>query len=391
MGVLLRVMEKSSWRGIFVEYKTLWATLGLTLLALLKPEPGGHYYKQVRLPLLTTLFGFLGLQLDVSELRRAVKTPRLHVGCQVYSLLVTPVAYYVFLYRWGLVRRILNRNLAVGIMATMCLPTTTNTNVMFTQQAHGDVSTSAINAALGNLLGAFVTPVTVSFFIGTDLRIDAERTLVKVAVEIIAPFLGGLILQQGLPHSDTLRPYFRQLSTVIILLVIYGIFADSFSSQEPPRKFLILCLVLLVIHVVIVLGAWLVSGKLTSSKEHRIAFLFTAPQKTESLGVALVSSIFNANASLTLPIVVYHTIQMIVAAFTVPSARRYLGCLNQSDDITTSDDDDRYYDDPLLSSSDDDDADLEASVIPTRLPPRQKLRILTSSSPVHDDSIDKCP
>ena len=72
---------------------------------------------------------------------------------QIFSLVFTPCLYYaaVFHWQWEVSAGILSQTFAVGMMAAMCMPTTTNTSVLFVQQARGDVSLATINAALGNV------------------------------------------------------------------------------------------------------------------------------------------------------------------------------------------------------------------------------------------------
>ena len=53
---------------------------------------------------------------------------------QGFNLVATPVVFYFGLYSWGGARAILGESFAAGTMAAMCVPTTTNTGVLFTQQ-----------------------------------------------------------------------------------------------------------------------------------------------------------------------------------------------------------------------------------------------------------------
>ena len=58
--------------------------------------------------------------------------------------------------------------------------------------------------------------------------------------------------------------------------------------------------------------------------ERRVAFLMTAPVKTSGLGVAVLGAMYGSDAGeYTLPVVLYHTVQMIVAAVLCgPVSRR---------------------------------------------------------------------
>merc|ERR1712166_924810 len=82
-------------------------------------------------------------------------------------------------------------------MAAMVMPTTTTTNVLWTQLADGDVSIAAVNAVVGNLLGAIVAPLMASLLIGSDdtKKNDIGATMWKMCKEIIIPFTIGIVLQ----------------------------------------------------------------------------------------------------------------------------------------------------------------------------------------------------
>ena len=63
--------------------------------------------------------------------------------------------------------------------------------------------------------------------------------------------------------------------------------------------------------------------------QRRIAFVFVAPQKTEGMAIAILAALFGDNpnvGALTLPIVSYHTVQMLVAAILVPRVRAHATC-----------------------------------------------------------------
>jgi len=337
------------WR-VVKEHRTLVLTLLETVAAAAYPGPAASIYGSVQKPLICTMFGLLGVTLEVSELRHALRAPKLHCGCQFFSLMVTPLLFYVLLYRSGLVRAALSgESLAAGAMATMCLPTTTNTNVMFTQQAGGDVSATAINAALGNFLGAIVTPATTSLTLSRTTRAETNlaRTFATVSEEIVAPLVGGLALQGALRVcfkcddfvERVVRPYGRLASFVTIQAFLYVLFANAFASdagdQVTVGAFVVLVLFLTAVHLVFFFAAWALSAKLTTSPEQRVSLIFTAPQKTESLGVAILTSIFDDDdhiGVLTLPIVVYHTIQTIVAACAVAAVRRNVLRVSGDDD-----------------------------------------------------------
>ena len=80
------------------------------------------------------------------------------------------------------------------------------------------------------------------------------------------------------------------------------------------------------VHVVTLGLAWLVSGLARLSPPRRIAFALVCPQKTEGMAIALIGIIFPDKANqgeMMLPIVAYHSVQMLVAA--LPSSSDHDG------------------------------------------------------------------
>jgi len=369
--------KKVAWvRASLKQHKTLWVTLVLTAAAAAYPGPAGRLYGDASMPLIVALFALLGLMLDVSELQHALASPKLHFCCQSFSLILTPFVFYVTLYRWGFARHILtSRPLAIGTMATMCLPTTTNTNVMFTQQAGGEVSATAINAALGNLLGAFATPVTVSLTIGSGIvSQDIGGVFLKIFEEIVAPLLGGLAIQLSLRKfgpegiADKMKPYCHQLSSVTLVLFLYFVFCKAFAaggSGVDAKSLFLLVLFLFGVHLSIFGAAWVLSKLVSKQPEQQVAFIFSATQKTESLGVAILTAIFKNDdriGALTMPIVIHHTVQMIVAACAVARARRLIDDNKVSIDSRGASSDASYLDGYHAARMiEPDDGDLPAS------------------------------
>ena len=207
-------IAKSQW--------TLIAAIITIIAAALNPSPGERIYKPTSTVLITALFALLGLTLDLPEMRAALVACNVHMLIQIFSLVFTPCLYYaaVFRWQWEVSAGILSQAFAVGMMAAMCMPTTTNTSVLFVQQAHGDVSLATINAALGNVLGAVLAPMLATVLINSVVAGGAERvhtntkaTLEKLGKELVLPMACGLVVRImvqrwclcGLRHDDDAR------------------------------------------------------------------------------------------------------------------------------------------------------------------------------------------
>jgi hypothetical protein len=77
--------------------------------------------------LIVALFLLLGLTLDIEALRQAAGALHVHLFVQLFSLVLTPLAYFglVYHWRWEVSSGILQPNFAAGVMAALCMPTTT--------------------------------------------------------------------------------------------------------------------------------------------------------------------------------------------------------------------------------------------------------------------------
>lgn len=312
---------------------TLIATLLLTVAAAAYPRPGKAAYHVLSEPLIVILFACLGLTLRLKELRQGLVAFRIHASIQAFSLLFTPLAIYATCYISGLARLTLGSKwLARGLMVTACLPAPTNTHVMFTMQCGGDESVAAINAALGNIMGAVVSPLTTALTLGGGASSSMAHlgyTFLVVLKRILAPLICGILLQVTLPNAvASVHSKVRTISAAVLLIFLYLIFCSAFAqgSGVRPQSIARLCAVIVILHLIIFTSAWYVSAVVADTRERRVAFVFTASHKTESLGVAIIATLFKHRhiGALTLPIVVYHTVQMIVAGSTTPKLTAWL-------------------------------------------------------------------
>eukprot|EP00935_MAST-01C_sp_MAST-1C-sp1_P000966 g966.t1 len=388
-------------RGVVEKQWALLTLLSMAGAAAINSSFGNRVYKPATKVLVTALFAILGLTLDLTELRGGITALHVHLPLQLFSLVFTPLLYYCLVYRWRWEVRsgILNSGLATGAMAAMTMSTTTNTSVLFTQQAWGDVAVAVVNAAVGNLLGAVISPImSMALIGGQQAHQDVRAVLLKLCEEITFPLVAGLTVQtiakflvrraergehghggdpkagsrnddsisapflsggssnskaeqcrgaaagKAAPQTKALRRVARIFQTAlkwlekaILVMLFYLIFAKAFY-RKPGKKTSIsargvaaLVVWITALHLLLLALAWLVSRALGAhggmTPKQRVAFILVAPQKTEGMAIAILTIIFADVGSadmalLTLPVVVYHSVQMLVAMALLPSLRR---------------------------------------------------------------------
>ena len=314
------------------EHETLLLTLATMLAALADPRPGARLYASLSRAAIVTLFVLTGLNLEVRELGAACVATHVHAATQAFSLGLTPLLFWAGCYRWGWAGAVLGETFAAGTMAALCMPTTTNTGVMFTQQADGDVSVAAINAALGNVLGAFVAPLVASAALGGAVAQQPYGPLLLDLVEqIVAPLLAGVGAMAALgralgrERARAARPIVARGARLALLCILYLVFCKAFArggEGASPGALARLAAVVAAVHLALVALAWRLGARLRARR--RVAFVLMATQKTESMGIAILGVIFDDDdrlGQLALPVVAYHTLQMVVAACAVPALR----------------------------------------------------------------------
>jgi len=319
-----------------------WALIAVLLMgavAYVVPEPGVAMSATANPIVIASLFTILGLTMPLTAFYAGVTALHIHAYLQTFSLLLTPFAYWLLVYhwRWEVKLGLLTPAFAEGMLAAMCMPTTASTSLVFVQQTGGDTVVAALNMALAQLLGAAIAPVVSSSLLGGNgAHQDLAKTLWKMVKQIVLPLLAGMVIQATVMHIlpperrvPKMRAHLKRASNALLVFLFYMIFSKAFahgSSSIGPLDFIKLTVWVTIIHVVTVLAAWVCAAPLLP--ERRVAFVLVAPQKTEAMAVAILAIVFDGSqysqGELTIPIVVYHSVQMITAALVVPCLRGWL-------------------------------------------------------------------
>lgn len=302
------------------------------------PGPGARAYAMAKYPIIISLFVLTGLVVRLSELAKGAAAVHVHVGIQFFSLLLIPLSYNFLVFHWGWTEKLgfLSHELAVGTMAAMLMPTTTTTNILWTQMAEGDATISAVNAVVGNMLGAFVAPLLATVLLSADAE-DQHfgKTMWKMTWEIILPMVGGMLLQfiwqKVSPDSyPKAVPILKRCLELTMLVMTYGIFCGAFDEgMEGVTALNLLAMIFWItfLHLSYLGLAWALTFRLPLRQ--RIAFVITASQKTENMAFAILQIIFGDSSGIfTLPVVTYHSVQMIVAAGLVGPMREWVEALD---------------------------------------------------------------
>ena len=273
------------------------------------------------------IFFFYGLKLNLGSLVSDLSNWKLHVGVQMityvlYPLLILPfyfiahdTVYYPF---W------------IGLFYLASLPSTVSSSIVMVSIAKGNIPGAIFNASLSGLLGVLITPIFIGFFITnqSDAAMDFGQVMLDLFVHILLPLILGIGLNKYL--GDYFQKYSSTLAwfdKVIIWLIVYRSFSESFTLGVFQQFGATLILVLLGVVMVLFASIFFLSNKaaglLRFSIEDKITLSFCGTKKSLVHGSVMASVLFagmSESGIYLLPILMYHPFQIFVISII---AQRY--------------------------------------------------------------------
>ena len=309
--------------------KKNWFLLGLVavlVLGILIPGSGSSLNPRsiTSTAIIVVLFLISGATLPSETILKGLSDFKLHLFIQVFIFFVIPAFFFL---ATNLLGSILDPKVRIGIIALACLPTTISSCIVFTHISGGNVVGTMFNAALGNTLGIFLSPLLLSFLLRTTGQALPPEEMVRIftslCLKMLLPIVVGQILRQFV--RDWVTEHRKKLSVTSNLMILLIVFLSIAKAAANPRfvenlKAMLWPMVLLAVsHVILVFLAYGGARLIRFSRENTISVLFTAPQKTLAMGVPLLSTYFAGNDELLamaiLPLIFYHAWQLVVAGF----------------------------------------------------------------------------
>lgn len=277
------------------------------------------------------IFLISGLVLPSAALRRAIAQGRLHVVVQSFSILGCGLLFSLLAlgaWWWGA-----PPSLALGMVILGVLPTTIASGVAFTRAAGGDEAAALVSAAIGNLVGLIVAPAIMLLVgrAGGHTGPTTGQVLGSLTWQMLLPVAVGQLLQRPLgAWAATRRKLLSQVTSVLLLVLIWtGFSASVTAGAHLGARVIALSLVLgILAHGLALAGcAWLTAWPaLRLDRASRTAALLCATQKSAAMGIPLLQLCFPQDPRLgllTLPLLIYHPLQLVVASLLAPWLARW--------------------------------------------------------------------
>jgi solute carrier family 10 (sodium/bile acid cotransporter), member 7 len=216
---------------------------------------------------------------------------------------------------------LLGQELYWGFLFMCFLPSTVQSSIAFTSVAKGNVASAVCSASFSNLIGMFITPVLVAFFIlgQSEHGFDPTSSILQITLLLLVPFVLGQLLRPWVfPHMQKQPKIVKFFDQGSILMVVYGAFSSAVVAglwQEVSvvtLTFLVIaCSVLLTI---IMLLALYIPRALGFNQADQRAIFFCGSKKTLASGVPMAQILFIGQplGMIVLPIMIFHQIQLMV-------------------------------------------------------------------------------
>ena len=215
----------------------------------------------------------------------------------------------------------LGQELYWGFLFMCFLPSTVQSSIAFTSVAHGNVAGAVCSASFSNLIGMFITPLLVAFFIlgQSDHGFDPTSSIIQITLLLLVPFISGQILRPWIyPQMMKMPKIVKVFDQGSILLVVYGAFSSAVVAglwnEVNLSTLLLLLLACSVLLTIVMLLSLYIPRWLGFSRADQKTAFFCGSKKTLASGVPMAQILFIGQplGMIVLPIMIFHQIQLMV-------------------------------------------------------------------------------
>ncbi|HEY0115764.1 MAG TPA: bile acid:sodium symporter family protein [Allosphingosinicella sp.] len=264
------------------------------------------------------LFFLHGARLPREALVAGFSDVKLHVTILAITFALFPLFGLAFALA---VPGLLDPMIWTGLLFLCVVPSTVQSSIAYTSMAGGNVAGAVAAAAFSNMAGVFLTPLLASLILDAQGAAVSLSGIGRIFALLFLPFLLGHGLRPLVFPLIERRPALTNIvDRGTILLAVYGAFSaaivDRIFSRLPAGQIAALvglCLLLLAL----VLGSAYAIGRAGGfDRGSRAAILFCGSVKSLASGAPMAKVLFpgSATAVVLLPVMLYHTLQLLVCA-----------------------------------------------------------------------------
>lgn len=292
----------------------------MVILASFVPVSGqaAEVFSSITTVAIAILFFLHGAKLSREAVVEGLMHWKLHTLVFAFTFALFPI---IGLLAKPILVPLLGQELYWGFLFMCFLPSTVQSSIAFTSVAQGNVAGAVCSASFSNIVGMFITPVLVAFFIlgQSQHGFDPTSSIMQITLLLLVPFILGQILRPWVfPQMKKMPEIVKFFDQGSILMVVYGAFSSAVVAglwhQVSLTTLLLLIIACSVLLTVVMLLALFVPRWIGFDKADQKTIFFCGSKKTLASGVPMAQILFIGQpiGMIVLPIMIFHQIQLMV-------------------------------------------------------------------------------
>ncbi len=252
---------------------------------------------------------------------------KMNVKLQLVTQLINFIIYPLVAFGLGLLFFREDPYLRLGLLMIGLLPTSGMT-ISWTVMAKGNVNSAIKMVVFGLLLGAFLSPLYITFFLGEAVNVPMMKIFTQIIVVVLLPLIAAYITQIVLKKkygtekfNRKIKPKFPLVSILGVVLIIFVAMSLKADKLVQNPTILIDILVPLILMYISFGFISLAVAKLFFNREDGIALSNGTLVRSLSVALAISLSAFQS-FEIILLISVAYTLQVQLAAWNVRLAEK---------------------------------------------------------------------
>ncbi|MGG2098951.1 bile acid:sodium symporter family protein [Acinetobacter haemolyticus] len=294
--------------------------VAMVVLATFLPVSGqiASYFNILTTVAIAILFFLHGAKLSREAVMEGMLHWKMHALVFAFTFLIFPV---LGLMAKPVLEPLLGQQLYWGFLFMCFLPSTVQSSIAFTSMAKGNVAGAVCSASFSNIIGMFITPIWVSFFIlgQSQHGFDPTKSIIQITLLLLVPFILGQILRPYIfPYMVKVPSIVKAFDQGSILMVVYGAFSSAVVAglwqQVSGITLLYLIIACSVLLTIVMLLAFYVPKWFGFNRADQVTIFFCSSKKTLASGVPMAQILFIGQplGMIVLPIMIFHQIQLMV-------------------------------------------------------------------------------
>jgi sodium/bile acid cotransporter 7 len=276
-----------------------------------------------------------GLGLKTAEFSKAFQRLYFNTFVQVFNFGVVSAICFGFSRMLWKVGALSSKSLADGMVICSCLSLTVNMVLVLTTSAGGDQASAIFNAAFGNMVGVFLSPVLILGYLGVTGNVELADVFAKLALRVLLPICLGQVLQKSskwvVAIVQKYKKYFGQAQMYALVYIVYTVFCTTFNEgmaiSSVGDVFLMILFQFILLVITMTLAWYSLRLFFRDEPKLRVMGLFGCTHKTVAIGVPLINAIYEGNPYIgvyTLPLLIWHSLQLVLGTLLAPRLAKWV-------------------------------------------------------------------